>query len=90
MLMDVQMPEMDGMEATAAIREKEKGSGWHTPIVALTAHAMKGDRERYLASGMDGYLAKPIRPLELDEILVRHMARQTEPAPTPATPGRSK
>jgi two-component system sensor histidine kinase/response regulator len=89
-LMDVQMPEMDGMEATAAIRKKEKGSGWHTPIVALTANAMKGDREKYLASGMDGYLAKPIRPLELDEILVRHMARQAEPAPTPSIPGRSK
>ena len=89
-LMDVQMPEMDGMEATAAIRKKERGSGWHTPIVALTANAMKGDREKYLASGMDGYLAKPIRPLELDEILVRHMARQAEPAPTPSIPGRSK
>ena len=89
-LMDVQMPEMDGMEATAAIRKKEKGSGWHTPIVALTANAMKGDREKYLAGGMDGYLAKPIRPLELDEILESHIARQTESAPTPATTGRSK
>jgi two-component system sensor histidine kinase/response regulator len=84
------MPEMDGVEATAAIRRKERGSGWHTPIVALTANAMKGDREKYRASGMDGYLAKPIRPLELDELLVDDMARQTESAPTPSTTGRSK
>jgi two-component system sensor histidine kinase/response regulator len=68
-LMDVQMPEMDGFEATAAIRKNEAGSGKRMPIVALTAHAMKGDRERCLANGMDEYLAKPIRPEELDELL---------------------
>jgi PAS domain S-box-containing protein len=72
-LMDVQMPEMDGLEATAAIREKEKGGGVHQSVIALTAHAMKGDRERCLAAGMDGYLSKPIRPQELDAILESYM-----------------
>lgn len=60
-LMDVQMPEMNGLEATAAIREQEKTDGGHIPIIALTAHAMKGDRERCLQAGMDSYIAKPIQ-----------------------------
>ncbi len=60
-LMDVQMPEMDGLEAAAAIRALEQQSGTHTPIVAMTAYAMKGDEERCLAAGMDGYIAKPIQ-----------------------------
>jgi PAS domain S-box-containing protein len=64
-LMDVQMPEMDGLEATAAIRQEEQGSGTHLPVIALTAHAMKGDRERCLAAGMDGCVTKPLRPREL-------------------------
>ena len=64
-LMDVQMPEMSGFEATAAIREHDRAAGGHTPIVAMTAHAMAGDRERALAAGMDQYVAKPLRPREL-------------------------
>ena len=77
-LMDVQMPEMDGLEATAAIRKKEKASGLHVPVVALTAHAMKGDREKCIAGGMDGYLTKPIRPQELDQLLGIYVARRME------------
>jgi two-component system, sensor histidine kinase and response regulator len=73
-LMDVQMPEMSGVEATVAIRQNEKSSGLHTPIIALTASTTKGDREKCLASGMDGYLTKPIRVVELDELLTSHIA----------------
>ena len=76
--MDVQMPEIDGIEATLAIREREKTSGKHQPIIALTAHAMKGDHERCLDAGMDGYLSKPIRTQELDEILEKYVARRIE------------
>jgi two-component system, sensor histidine kinase and response regulator len=80
--MDVQMPEVDGLEATAVIREREKGSGMHQPIIALTAHAMKGDREKCLAGGMDGYLTKPIRPQELDAILEGYLSRRQADAQT--------
>jgi PAS domain S-box-containing protein len=68
-LMDVQMPEMDGYQATAAIREMEINRGGHLPIVAMTAHALDRDRERCLAAGMDGYLTKPIRMEKLLEVL---------------------
>jgi two-component system, sensor histidine kinase and response regulator len=70
-LMDVHMPEMDGLEATMVLREKERLTGGHQSVVAMTALVMKGDRERCLAAGMDGYLSKPIRPTELDEVLAR-------------------
>jgi two-component system sensor histidine kinase/response regulator len=84
-LMDVQMPELDGLAATATIREREIVSGSHQPIIALTAHAMKGDQERCLAAGMDGYLTKPIRPQELDAILDKYSSRKTKSAkPLPA------
>jgi CheY-like chemotaxis protein/HPt (histidine-containing phosphotransfer) domain-containing protein len=68
-LMDVQMPVMGGLEATGAIRDAERASGMHLPIVALTAHAMHGDRERFLEAGMDGYVTKPIDGVELTRII---------------------
>ncbi len=74
-LMDVQMPEMDGFEATAKIRSLEKGKGGHLPIIAMTAHAMKGDKERCLAGGMDDYVSKPISKEELQAALVRQIPK---------------
>jgi PAS domain S-box-containing protein len=73
-VMDVQMPEMDGFEATAAIRELEQSTGGHIPIIAVTAHAMKGDRERCLAAGMDSYVSKPIRVTDVEEAVTQLMA----------------
>jgi CheY-like chemotaxis protein len=82
-LMDVQMPEMGGLEAAVAIRQDEKSSGRHTPIVALTASTTEGDREKCLGSGIDSYVAKPVRPLELEELLESYMARRMEEALAP-------
>jgi two-component system, sensor histidine kinase and response regulator len=76
--LDVQMPEMDGLEATMAIREQEKVTGVHQPIIAMTALAMKGDRERCLAAGTDGYLSKPISPEQLDEALDSYIHRRRD------------
>ena len=73
-LLDVQMPELDGFQATAQIRDGERTAGGHLPIVAMTAHAMAGDRERCLAAGMDGYLAKPIDPITLAKEIRRVLA----------------
>jgi PAS domain S-box-containing protein len=71
-LMDVQMPDMDGLETTAAIRAQERLTGGRVPIIAVTAYAMKGDRERCLAAGMDGYLSKPVQIEELRDLLHRY------------------
>ena len=77
-LMDVQMPEMDGLEATAALRASEKETGRHQPVIAMTALVMQGDRERCLAAGMDGYLTKPIRPRALDEVLETYIVQKKQ------------
>src|SRR5258708_3283187 len=83
-LMDVQMPRMDGLETTRAIREAEKRNGGHVPIIALTAHALARDRERCLQAGMDGYLVKPIQPANLLEAIANtHIAAPPPPPPLP-------
>jgi two-component system sensor histidine kinase/response regulator len=89
--MDVQMPDMDGLEVTAIIRSKESATGRHVPIIAMTAHAMKGDRERFIAAGMDGYVAKPVRDQELWEAIAAVVpadagAEPCEPCEPPAPP----
>ncbi len=88
-LMDVQMPEMDGFEATAALRRGEHETGDHLPVIAMTAHAMKGDRQRCLEAGMDDYISKPLQPSELFETVERVAARfprqQTTATPTEAS-----
>ncbi|HXG11868.1 MAG TPA: PAS domain S-box protein [Gemmataceae bacterium] len=86
-LMDVQMPEMDGLQATAAIREREKQTGGHVPIIAMTAYAMKGDHERCLEAGMDGYLSKPYRARELFETVEGIAATAPSEEPAALTPG---
>ena len=83
-LMDVQMPEMDGFEATAAIRAREHASGERIPIIALTAHAMKGDEERCTRAGMDAYIAKPLDPKRLVEMIERFGDRSAS-GPSPVS-----
>ena len=78
-LMDVQMPRMDGIEVTAAIRKREKATGDHMPILAMTAHAMTGDRQRFLESGMDGYISKPVHRKELFEAIGNVLALTAAP-----------
>jgi len=78
-LMDIQMPEMDGFEATTRIRQKEKANGAHLPIIAMTAHAMKGDRDRCLAAGMDGYVSKPVQAEELYSAVEQFFANSAFP-----------
>ena len=88
-LMDIQMPQMGGFEATAAIRARERQSGGHLRIVAMTAHAMTGDRERCLAAGMDGYLSKPIDPAILFATVERDPAESPEAAEPAHAPSAS-
>jgi two-component system, sensor histidine kinase and response regulator len=91
-LMDVQMPVMDGFAATIALRERERLTGKHQPVVAMTALAMSGDKERCITAGMDGYLTKPIRPQEFDDLLDGYLAAKNEtpasddPAPAAKSP----
>jgi two-component system, sensor histidine kinase and response regulator len=80
--MDVQMPEMDGLTATSEIRKREQGTGRHIPIVAMTAHAMKGDKEKCLDAGMDDYVSKPIRRKDLADALARIVERFLNETPS--------
>jgi CheY-like chemotaxis protein len=80
-LMDLQMPELDGFEATGQIREKEKATGKHIPIIAMTAHALKGDEERCIDAGMDGYVSKPIRTNELYAALEKTVKKEERSEP---------
>jgi len=84
--MDVQMPVMDGLTATRAIRERERSSGGRIPIIAMTAHAMKGDRERCLEAGMDGYLSKPINSRSIEQMLERYFASEDTLSPRAREP----
>jgi signal transduction histidine kinase/CheY-like chemotaxis protein len=79
-LMDIQMPELNGYETTLAIRQKEQGTDWHIPIIAMTAYAVKGDREKCLAAGMDGYVSKPMRPDRLREEIETVLQHHANPS----------
>jgi two-component system sensor histidine kinase/response regulator len=81
-LMDVQMPDMDGFEATGMIRAREQSSGRRLPIIAMTAHSMKGDEERCLAAGMDGYVSKPIEVEQLFATIDTVLSGPPDPTPT--------
>jgi len=85
-LMDIQMPEMDGFEVAAVIRERERDTGQHLPLVALTAHAMRGDRERCLQAGFDGYVSKPIRFQDLFDTIDRLAPIAASSSPPPGRP----
>jgi CheY-like chemotaxis protein len=76
--MDVQMPKMDGFKATQLIRQKEKETGLHIPIIAMTAHAMKGDRERCLRAGMDEYVSKPLNGKQLADTIAQVMNNEVQ------------
>jgi CheY-like chemotaxis protein len=82
--MDLQMPEMDGLEAAARIRDNERQTGAHLPIIAMTAHALKGDRQRCLQAGMDSYVAKPIRAEELFDTIDAVFADRKWPSVPPS------
>jgi two-component system, sensor histidine kinase and response regulator len=88
-LMDVQMPELDGFEATRAIRAYERRTGGHTPIVAMTAHAMKGDRERCLEAGMDAYVSKPVQPSEVLRVIDSIVSQAVPGSPQPASDAKA-
>jgi len=81
-LMDIQMPEMDGFEATGAIRAREESTGGHIPIIAMTAHSLVGDQERCLAAGMDGYVSKPIRTHQLFSVIEGFFGKEAETDPS--------
>jgi CheY-like chemotaxis protein len=83
--MDVQMPEMGGFECTAIIRKREQMTRKHLPIIAMTAHAMKGDEARCLAAGMDGYVSKPIEPDQFFDIVERHLGLSSVPEAWPTS-----
>ena len=87
-LMDVQMPEMDGFECTGIIREREQTTGCRLPIIAMTAHVMQGDEARCLAAGMDAYLSKPIQPEELFDVIERHLGVSVPVSPPPLSLGK--
>ena len=85
-LMDIQMPVLDGLAATAAIRAQEQTQGTHVPIIAMTAHAMRGDRERCLAAGMDGYVTKPLKATDLAAAIAQLRPAVSSPETRIVTP----